>query len=812
MPADQPNLFDLGPDPGFVRPPARPPYIGRYHADHLPPRVRVGTGDLFARLEVEEKTTVAAAISPSLASDPTLIPHRDDLPDEVARPYWAWLRQVADQATPIPPADFMAIYLGDLARIDEMTPEQARMRIRAVLPHVAERLQLKARLITAGLAYTSGDGGLTGWSAAVLEDRGLLRELHPRLASAARYVALRSRRGAVDSVCELCEDELTATGHPPDSRGRMRGLLDVCLRDWQASVSDAPFDAWLDVALLPPLRMQLMGNDPGLPDLDVLLPGCFDIAASTRLREFVRNLSSYTTAVAEAVAAEAVLPAPPGGITDELIRRVHRMCGREPGVRTEHDVRRDTPAHWVRPGGVWPTSHAPAWLSNSAPAEQPEPSDTPGTWDMPEAKPAWGDTYLWVRNLVSAGESVPDEMRCVVEHLAKNAQMGLETDDPERAKSLLRACASALPGRGVETVGRQLASLEALEGGDDEWARAILAWTSVCAPGDILDPRNLQQLVGRVLTDKAAERPHDCSQAMLALTRPGNHTVDIDDPLWVHYLGNWKTAVATCFENWHLWTEQTFLAALGTRTFHGARIPLGGPTFPGGERRVPSGTQVLFYDTGQKLLGAIGRQAAAVTRAQADVPQARLRRPALPEGIGDLIADSLGGYGNGGCPFRTLERPPERLFADAAAGAGIAFSASDLSDLKAIDLAADLAAAMLHVNNDGTGVAVADDIAPQVKVDNEVDLEPQVEDQIVAATLGQGWSEPERALLGVLTQPDPVTCSDLGRLFPGVMIEAVLERINTTSREQWGDDLILEEDDALSINPDVNHALGDLSR
>jgi hypothetical protein len=297
-------------------------------------------------------------------------------------------------------------------------------------------------------------------------------------------------------------------------------------------------------------------------------------------------------------------------------------------------------------------------------------------------------------------------------------------------------------------------------------------------------------------------------------------------------------ALAACVERWHVWAREPFLAALGGSPWAEvapdperatALESLPHPEPPEGALWVPS----VDAPAAKRVVDAVSRQVLCVMRSQLGVDQPRVRRPALPDGVGDLLADALGGYGVGGCPFPRLEVVPVTLFADVGAGQAVRLGDLDLDELGRITRQAEEVAAMLRGADEEAG-------APGPAGGLEFDGEQAEADEVAVAGRVEGWwAQGGETVAAAVAMPDPggstvtaaiieavisggaqamdrdqavvaalregsMTRAALRERFPGLMVDMVVDRLNETSMEESGEVLVLEGDDGrLRVNDEL---------
>jgi hypothetical protein len=783
--------------------------------------------------------------------------------------YYRWWVGELEAGRPVMPAgDYASVLLTEILReAGHAGTEDALRRVGSIPASLLpDPLRDALPSIRAALAYRAPEaGGLYGWRDAVIREHAIT-SLPPRLRSAALCLSLRHPDRLAPLLVDLFADEIAASHAGLQRPQQVRPGLQIAVERW-SQCTGQPFTAWLGLADLgaPMLEREKVSLLPiggaGAEGWAVSIPPGPDVlAAGDRLRSLTRTVADHVGVVLRTQAGEALDLAEPPALDDELLDAITaELGGYGEGRGCPYPPR--LPAAWRRAGGFWPSRPAPQHLLGDPTHRVPltgayfrgrmvrlaalEPGD-----------PAL-DAYLTYRQRFLQGEYVAVEAegegpRCRDEMLMLHIEAlhtGWETEDPQAAAARLAAIPTqpAPEGHSSPVVSARrveaLADIRAVTGGVVAWART---WGEERLAGHVSLGHAGHPLVGTAFGIVAQTEPVLAGRLLADFgIRIRHHPLPPDHEHFERYRERLSQAFAVCLRQWPIWYRQSFIAAMGGHPGRKATLGLG-TADPQTHRRalevrVPAHHALdahqleggAHIDRG--VAGAVARQVAILVRAQAGERQPRTRRPPLPEGVGDYIAEALGGYGAGGSPFRDLQRAPETQFADFAHGAEVTLADIDFDAVARAHADADHMAHLLEVIG-VDGSAAVDDSGGNICTSDRQQAAPEsmsVADPLAAAALqvqlravphtapsnGSGqdtgatsypdhdpasngaspFNAQERALLLAIAR-GPISAADLRPLAPGVMIDAALERINDAALAHFGDLAVVEEGATLALN------------
>jgi hypothetical protein len=787
--------------------------------------------------------------------------------------YYRWWLAELEAGRPVrADGEYAGVLLTEILRNAARDGAAAALRRVDLIPTPLLSQQLRDALpsIRAALAYRTPEaGGLYGWRDAVIREHAV-GSLPPRLRNAALSLSLRHPDRLAPLLVDLFADEITASQAGAERSQQVARGLQVALERWTQTTGHH-FAEWLGLADLgvPTLERERVGllaiGGSGAEGWTVSVPPGSDVlAAGDRLRELTRSVADHVGVVLRSQDGENLELAEPPALADELLEVItDELGGYGEGRVCPYPLR--LPAAWRRAGGYWPARPAPDHLLR--PPDQTAPLDVAyfrgrmvRLAALAPDDPAL-DAYLAYRQRFLRGEygtvEVEDEgRRCRDEMLQLHIEAlhtGWECHDPGEAATRLAAIPAG-PGQDGHSNGqlnalrvRALADVNAVTGGVVGWART---WAEAWLRGHVQPGYGSHPLVGAAF-GVVARTDQVLAGRLLADfgVRLRHHPLPPDHVHFDRYRDRLAQAYAVCLRQWPIWYRQSFIEAMGGHRGTKATLGLGVPD-PDTHRK-PLELPVPAHDAldahqveggshiDRGVAGAVARQVAIIVRAQAGERQPRIRRPPLPEGVGDYLAEALGGYGAGGSPFRDLQRPPETQFADFAHGAEVTLADIDFDAVARAHADADHTAHLLEVAAVPAFPGVVESGAENVEepvteagqrgrvahvdviaitpVSGHADVSGFASngtghtdgahiDVTQAASNGASpFSAPERELLQAIAR-GPISAAELRPLHPGVMIDAALERINDVALAHFGDVAVIED----GVGLELNEALHDL--
>lgn len=777
--------------------------------------------------------------------------------------YYRWWAAEVEAGRPVPlSGDYGAVLVTEILRCASRGGAGDALRRLGEVPTsvFSDEVTRALPALRAALAYREADnGGLHGWRDAVIREHAVAA-LPRRLQNAALQMSLRHPDRLAPLLIDLFAEELRAHGTGDTHFGATRRGLEVALERWRDRTGEHPA-AWLGVTAVSaramarePVSLVALGGG-GVQGWSVSMPPGPDVlgCAAERLRHLVGAVAGHVAVVLRSQAGDDVDAEPPDLPDGVLADIAEALGGYGAGRGAPYAPRR--PASWRRPIGWWPERPPPDHLLR--PPERPAVLDVAyfraqlvQLAALEVGSPAL-DAYLVYRERFLAGEFDPitttgEGPRCHDEMLLLHIEAlhaGWETQDPEEAIVRL----GAIPARGGAVLHSErlrrsrataLADVRAITGGAGAWART---WAQEWLAGHVDCSYGNHPLVGAAFGVVATTDPAAAGRLVADFgVRLRHHPLPPDHPDFGRYREQLGRALAVCLQQWPIWFRQSFVQAIGGRPGRRTSVALGVldtaarrrplelPLPPRHELDANNVEGAGHIDRG--LVGAVARQVAVVVRAQVGERQPRIRRPPLPEGVGDYLAEALGGYGAGGSPFRDLQRPPEGQFADFAHGAEVTLADIDLDAVARAHAEADHTAQLLTVDGAaGCGVDVDEERRPagglappepppcvppseadaasdsrSTPVGWDIVVPPPGDAPPLAgngrpAAAAPVFSEADMALLDTLVG-GPITATELRCRLPGVMIEAALERVNEVALARFGDVAVIDDGATLELN------------